>query len=80
MERVCMKIFKKVSEWNTFEVKDRLLLYGLPVMMACSLLIMLYYLVFVPNDPEHTWLAGLFGAGIGQLLRKVHQTMRGDLN
>lgn len=75
-----MKIFKKIFEWNTFEVKDRLLLYGLPVMMSGYLLGMGYYLIFVPDDPEHTWVACLLCAGLTQLLRKVHQAMRGDLN
>lgn len=71
-----MKAFPSKSH----QVKDRLLLYGLPVMMVGYLLGMMYYLIFVPDDPEHTWVAYLLGAGLWQLLRKVHQTMRGDLN
>ncbi|OGZ96460.1 MAG: hypothetical protein A3J10_01255 [Candidatus Sungbacteria bacterium RIFCSPLOWO2_02_FULL_54_10] len=73
-----MKTSKR--EWISFETKDRLLLYGLPIMMVASLIVMICYLVFVPDDPEHTWLAYLFGAGLGQLLRKLHQAMRGDLH
>jgi len=71
-----MKVSKRIS----LETKDRLLLYGLPVALVGYLLAMTYYLIFVPDDPEHTWLACLFGAGLMQMLRKLHQTMRGDLN
>ncbi len=70
----------KASKWISHEMKDRLLLYGLPIAMAGNLIGMGYYLIFVPDDPEHTWLAYLFGAGLAQLLRKVHQAMRGDLD
>lgn len=71
-----MKVPKRIS----FETKDRLLLYGLPIMMVISLLLMAYYLIFVPDDPEHTWVIYLLGAGLGQMLRKLHQAMRGDLD
>ncbi len=60
--------------------KDRLLLYGLPIVLIGHLLAMIYYLVFVPDDPEHMWVAYLLGAGLTQLMRKVHQAMRGDLD
>ena len=70
----------ETSKRSSHEVKDRVLLYGLPVIMAINLLIMLYYLVFVPDDPEHTWVVYLLGTGLMQMLRKLHQAMRGDLN
>jgi len=70
-----VKVFKRTR--ISHAMKDRLLLYGLPVMMAGYLLAMGYYLIFVPDDPEHNWVDCLFGAGIWQLLRKLHQVMRG---
>ena len=72
------ELFKKLFK-NRDVLIDRGIKYGLPLMTVFFLCVMVYYLVFVPNDRHGTWVISLFCAGGMLLLKKFIKFAGGDL-
>ena len=71
------ELFKKLFK-NRDVLIDRGIKYGLPLMALFFLGGMVYYLVFVPNDRQGTWLICLFAAGGMVALIKVRKLAGGE--